>query len=152
MASPELKLKQNLTKRDAILSVFTGIYFTLLFIFHPNIINFFINRFGAHFQNDHEILTLLGLFLITPLAAGLITFTLNRPAPFSFDKTLLKGFIAAIAFNFSYSFPLYFFRNAFSLFGFIGFMFFFTLFSFIIAALMATLLAKILISRNTNPH
>ena len=149
MALPKLQVKGNLKSREIILSVLAGIYFYLVYVFHVPLINLLLNGFGLYFQNNHEILTLFGLLFLASFAAGLHLNKTNKPASYSFDKTLLVGFISGFTFLLGFNVLIFFFRRAFSLPGFIGVLFFSILFSFIIAALNATLLGKLFSSQNS---
>lgn len=148
MGIPKLNTQGNISKRDLILSAFTGFYFNLILFLHETFLNFFFYRFGLGFKNQYPGMTIVLLYLISPLAAGFLTYKLNKTRQFSFDKTLINGLTAALSYVFILLIILFFFEGkTMSVAALFGILFFSMLFSFIIAALNTTLLSRILTIR-----
>ena len=139
-----LKPEGNIVKRDILLSALIGIYFLLVLFSHDSIINFILNRFGIKFHNQHFYLTAFSLYLISSVTAGFLSYKLNKIKQLSFDRKLINALTGALTFILALMLPIILTNSDISVFGFIGILFFSILFSFIIAALSATLLSRIL--------
>ncbi|MFC5270369.1 hypothetical protein [Adhaeribacter terreus] len=140
----KISIKENIVIRDIILSVFTGSYFLLVWLFHVPVINYFFNKVGIWFNNPYMGFTFFILYLVTPISAGLLTFKLKKFKQFSFDKTLINNLVSSLTFALPMFVLIFLSEKDFSIFALIGVLFFSTLFSFINAALSATFLSRIL--------
>ena len=144
MKVSKVSLTENIVIRDIILSVFTGFYFLLVWLFHVPVINYFFNKVGIWFNNPYMGFTFFILYLVTLFSAGLLTFRLKKSKQISFDNTLINNLVSSVTFALPMLLLIFISNKDFSIFAFIGGLFFASLISFINAALSATLLSRIL--------